>query len=387
MKKRLLVLYASYGTGHKSISNYINDYFTNSLEYEVLELDLLQYSTPILGPFTDKFYNSVMYKFPWVWNAIYYSTDNMIGGKVSVEFQAKVVSNKKIKKVILDFNPDLIVSTHHTATIYVSKLKKRGELTCPLCTIVTDYKAHRIWLDSYENKNSYKNNDALIVNSVEEKRTLTKKGINPHNIYTFGIPVSSKYTMSLYNKNDLMKKFKLTGERPIILFYGGGGNGSTTTLPYLLTLIETKIDADVFFVCGRNQDLKARAEGMVKRHGCKNIHVLGFITNGPEYLVVSDFVITKPGGLTVTECLCFKKPMVLIRNAGGQEKDNIKFLTKRGYAVNADRYYKFSKTLKKFCENPYYIDKMCKNLEELNKEDAMKKLYKLIEKMIKENKK
>ena len=117
MKKRLLVLYASYGTGHKSISNYINDYFTKSGEYEVLELDLLHYATPLLGPFTDRFYNNVMYKFPWIWNAIYYSTDNMIGGKVSVEFQSKVVSNKKIKKVIDDFNPDLIVSTHHTATI------------------------------------------------------------------------------------------------------------------------------------------------------------------------------------------------------------------------------------------------------------------------------
>lgn len=373
MKKKMLVMYATYGTGHKSIAKYIEDYFTETGEYEVMEIDILQYATPFLGTFTNKFYNNVMFKFPWFWNIIYCMTDNVVAGKMSAEIQSKVVSNKKIKKIILDFDPDVVIATHFTAATYISKLKKRGELDCRLISIVTDYKAHRIWLDSY------KSEDALIVNSPEEKRTLVKRGISSKIIHTFGIPVSSKYTKSLYDKGELLKKFKLTGERPIILFYGGGGNGSSTTLPYLLTLIESHVDADVFFVCGRNQDLKRRAEGMARRHEAKNIHVLGFITNGPEYLIISDFVITKPGGLTVTECLCFHKPMVLIRNSGGQEKDNIKFLTKRGYAINAVHFFKFSRTIKKLCNNPSYLEKLQKNLEKLDKEGCMKKLYNLVE--------
>lgn len=374
MKKRLLVMYATYGTGHKSIAKYIEDYFTDSNEYEVMEIDILQYATFFLGTFTNKFYNNVMYKFPWLWNAIYYMTDNRVAGKMSAKIQSKVVSNKKIKKIILDFNPDIVIATHFTAATYISELKKKGEIDCHLLSVVTDYKAHRIWLDSY------KSEDALVVNSVEEKRTLVKKGISSKIVHTFGIPVSSKYTKSLYNKIDLLKKFKLTGERPIILFYGGGGNGSSTTLPYLLTLIESKIEADVFFVCGKNQDLKRRAEGMVRRHGVEDrIRILGFITNGPEYLIISDFVITKPGGLTVTECLAFHKPMVLIRNSGGQEKDNIHYLTKRGYAINAVGFFKFARTLKKLCLNTSHLDKMYKNLEELDKESSMKKLYNLVE--------
>lgn len=372
MKKKLLVMYATYGTGHKSIAKYIDDYFTDSGEYEVMEIDILQYATPFLGTFTNKFYNRVMYSFPWVWNAIYYMTDNAVAGKMSAELQSKVVSNKKIKKIILDFDPDVVIATHFTAATYISKLKNKGELDCRLISVVTDYRAHRIWLDSY------KSEDALIVNSTEEKRALTKRGISGKIIHTFGIPVSSKYTQNLYDKNELMKKFKLSGERPIILFYGGGGNGSSTTLPYLLTLIENKVDADIFFVCGRNQDLKRRAEGMARRHDASNVHVLGFITNGPEYLIISDFVITKPGGLTVTECLCFHKPMVLIRNSGGQEKDNIKFLTQRGYAINAVRFFKFSRTVKKLCDNPTHLDKMVKSLQELDKESSMKKLYNLV---------
>ncbi len=372
MKKKLLVMYATYGTGHKSIAKYIDDFFTETGEYEVMEIDILQYANPFLGAFTNKFYNNVMYKCPALWSLIYYMTDVPIAGKMSAKLQSRVVSSKKIKKVILDFNPDMVIATHFTAATYISKLKKSGYLNCHLVSIVTDYKAHRIWLDSY------KSEDALIVNSVEEKKTLVKRGIDANIIHTFGIPVSSKYTMSLYNKYELLKKFKLSGDRPIILFYGGGGNGSTTTLPYLLTLIEKKIDADVFFVCGKNQELKKKAESMAKRHNANNIHTLGFITNGPEYMVVADFVITKPGGLTVTECLTFKKPMVLIRNAGGQERDNYKFLEKRGYAINAVSFFKFARVVKKLCNNPYYLDKMAYNLEELNKEETMRKLYNLV---------
>jgi len=378
MKKKLLIMYATYGTGHKSIAKYIDDYFTESGNYEVMELDILQYATPFLGTFTNKFYEMAMFKFPLIWDFIYRITDNQIAGKVSANLQSKVVSSKKIKKVILDFKPDIVIATHFTAATYISKLKKAGELDCNLVSIVTDYKAHNIWLDSY------KSEDALIVNSVEEKRKLVTKGISPKIIHTFGIPVSSKYTMSLYNKSELLQKFKLTGERPIILFYGGGGNGSTTTLPYLFNVITSKIDADVFFVCGNNQELKKRAEGMIRRHGISNIHVLGYINNGPEYLTVSDFVITKPGGLTVTECLTFKKPMVLIRNAGGQEIDNYRFLTKRGFAINAVWQFKFKHTIKKLCESPHILEKMNKKLDNLNKEESIKKLYNLVGEIISE---
>ena len=378
MKKRLLIMYATYGTGHKSIANYIKDYFSSTSEFEILELDILQYSTKFLGAFTSKFYNKAMYYFPALWDIIYHSTDNHLVGSVSAKLQSKVVSSKKIKKIILDFNPDIVIATHFTAATYISKLKRSKELDTHLISIVTDYKAHQIWLDSY------KSEDALIVNSNEEKRSLVKKGIDPKIIKTFGIPVSTKYTMSLYNKNKILKKFKFSGKKPIILFYGGGGNGSIVTLPYLLAIIESKIDADVIFVCGKSQTLKKKAEEMVERHKCKNIKVLGFISNGPEYMSIADFVITKPGGITITECLCFEKPMLLIKGAGGQEKDNYRFLTKRGYAINASWLFKFRIVVKKLCTKPEILKNMRKNLKGLEKDTAMIKLYELVEEILNE---
>jgi len=48
MKKRIFIPYATYGSGHKAIANYIEKYFKSKNEdVEILKLDLLQFSTPI----------------------------------------------------------------------------------------------------------------------------------------------------------------------------------------------------------------------------------------------------------------------------------------------------------------------------------------------------
>ena len=377
MKKKILIMYATYGNGHKSIANYINDYFSSTGEYETMVIDILDYTNKRFGDFTSKFYDFTMKYTPFLWEVLYRAADNKPVGKVGAKALSQVVSNKKIKKTILDFNPDMVIATHFTAATYISKLVKNGELSTSLISVVTDYKAHQIWLDSV------KTEDALIVNSTEEKRKLIRKGVNPSIIKTFGIPISTNYTMSLYDKASLLKKLKFTGIRPIIVFYAGH---SSYSLTYLLAMIESKIDADIVFICGRDEKIKKQADSLVKRTGATNVRVTGFVNNGAEYVFVADFVITKPGGITVTECMCFKKPMVLIRGNGGQETDNYRFLVKKGYAIHASWMIKFTHVIKKLTSDTRIIDNMEKNFDKLNKEDAMKKLYKLVGEIIEEKK-
>ena len=55
MKKRILLTYAMYGNGHRAIAEYIEKYFkTQDPELETLSIDLLKYSTPILGSLSQK---------------------------------------------------------------------------------------------------------------------------------------------------------------------------------------------------------------------------------------------------------------------------------------------------------------------------------------------
>jgi processive 1,2-diacylglycerol beta-glucosyltransferase len=49
----------------------------------------------------------------------------------------------------------------------------------------------------------------------------------------------------------------------------------------------------------------------------------------------ADLVITKPGGLTVSECLARHKPMLLVSPIPGQEERNADYLLEAGAALKA----------------------------------------------------
>lgn len=376
-KKKILIMYAKYGTGHKAIANYVKDYFTKNGNYEIKLIDILDYNTKIVGNVASKVFNNLLIKVPSLWNVIYYSTDNKIGGKVGAGFQSRTLNKEKLYKSILSYEPDLVITTHFTATNFVCRLKKEGKTKAPLVCIVTDHKAHQMWIES----NKYIDN--MIVSATEIKKVLIKKGIPSNKIKSYGIPISDKYIKELYDKSSLLTKYKVVGDRPIILFYAsGGGDGSSSSISYLLCMIELKLNADIFFVCGKNQKLRERASGMVRRHNAKNIRVLGFIETGPEYLAISDFVITRPGGITTTEALCFNKPMVLIKGVGGQEKDNNRFLEKKGYAVNARWLFVFRYVIKNLCNNPKALKAFQSKVNKANQNHAMEKLFNLVQNIL-----
>ena len=72
MKKRILLTYAMYGNGHRAIAEYIESYFkSQDPELEILAIDLLKYSTPVLGRLSQKVTDFFLLKFPFGWSIIY----------------------------------------------------------------------------------------------------------------------------------------------------------------------------------------------------------------------------------------------------------------------------------------------------------------------------
>ena len=52
-KKKVLITYATYGSGHKTVANYIYEYFVKHNEYEVKIIDLMDYEN-IIGHISKK---------------------------------------------------------------------------------------------------------------------------------------------------------------------------------------------------------------------------------------------------------------------------------------------------------------------------------------------
>lgn len=371
MKKRILIPYATYGNGHRAIAQYIEQYFKNKdPELEILTVDLLKYSLPVIGKITQNFADFFMLKFPIGWSFLYNIFDMKISAAIVDKVGMQLFKNKYMEKVITDFNPDMTISTHFFGSSLIEYYNDLGITKSKLITVVTDYEAHTLWLKGQ------KKEQAIIVGDKDEVSYLVKKGVKKDKIKAIGIPINP-ITATDFNKENSLKKYGFKGDRPICLFFGGGGNGGTLSLPYIKNIIKSNLNIDFIYVAGKNKRSKAKVDKWISEYDVDNIKTLGYVNNVPELLQLCDFVVSKPGGAQSTESLYFKKPILMINCSGGQEVGNFKYFEKNGYGKRFRTQLGFTSYMKKISNNPNVINEMKKNMDKNNNDKAMEKLYKI----------
>ncbi len=372
MIKKILVPYATYGNGHKVVAYYIKEKFaTKNPDIEIETLDILDYATPFMRKVSKGIFEKTMFaKHPFAWEWIYRFYNHKFRSLGIRNLCYHLFDNDKLRKKVQEFNPDIIISTHFFASILASRYIRYGLIDSKLYTIITDYEVHEVWTKA---KNV---EEAIIVSNKEMRHDLIEKGVPKNKIKVFGIPLSDAFCEDLDIKA-CKKKLKLDNGKKTILFFGGGNN-SSVSLPFLEKLITGDYDFNIVFISGKNTELKKKVSELVKRHASSNVQVLGFVDGVKEYMAASDLVITKPGGLTVTECLFLQKPMLLINKSAGQEKANYKFLVKNKYALKASNPKEFGIYLDKISNNPHILEVMSENMGKEKKKKSIDELYNLV---------
>lgn len=371
--KKILILYATYGSGHKTIAEYIKRYFEESGQYECLAIDLINYSIPVIGTLSKKTSEFLMTRLPSIWSLIYFSFNNKISAYISGNVSSGIFRNKKLQKIISEFNPDVTIATHFYGTDLISKYNKDKITNSKIVTIITDYHAHNFWITHL------KEIDAIIVSNWEEKFYLLRKGFKYNQVYTSGIPILPNFGDNL-DKEKIKRKLKINNDKKTVLFFVGGGNGAMFNLIYFKEILKNEYDCNVLFVSGKNKMAYRKAHEYVKRYDSKNVKVFGFVTNVNELYTISDFVVTKPGGAQVTECLFFNKPMLLVKSNGGQEVANRNYLCRKGYAKKAWSKRKFNKCFELMLDDKK-LNKMIKSIDEIDYKLSMKKLFDIVKKL------
>jgi processive 1,2-diacylglycerol beta-glucosyltransferase len=118
----------------------------------------------------------------------------------------------------------------------------------------------------------------------------------------------------------------------LLLMTGGAGiAGGAALIERLLALPQ---DFQIIALAGRNEKLLASYRAIAKNHPTR-LFPLGFTTTIERLMACADVAVTKPGGLTVSECLAVGLPMVLIAPIPGQEERNADYLMEQGVALKA----------------------------------------------------
>lgn len=375
MQKKILITYASYGSGHRSAARYIENYFVSqNNDFDIKLLDLSDYNTK-LGKIGETMFNfNFNHNLGFWFTLIYKLFDHKISTMPYRKITEELYNQRNLKNEIKEFNPDITISTHFFGSILIAKYNKEGITNSKIITVLTDYQSHELWT------RNFKNEDALIVSNEIIKNDLVERGFDKNKIYPFGIPLSEKFKENL-NKEQTYKKYKLDKSKKIISFLNSSA-GSMLSYDYLKIFLKKRYDVQTIMFCGKNEKVKEKCENLVKENNYKDVLILPFTTDVNNLLNVSSVVVSKPGGLSTTECLELKKPMILIPGNGGPENYNAKFLTFRGYAIRCNNQIKFSKSIKKVMTNPNILYNIEKNLSKYGSNTSVIKLYKLTNKLL-----
>lgn len=86
-------------------------------------------------------------------------------------------------------------------------------------------------------------------------------------------------------------------------------------------------DVQVIAISGKNKKMFDSFNSTIRKyHREHDMKVMEFTDKVPELMHISDIVISKPGGLTTSECLVCGLPMIVINPIPGQEEQNAEFL-------------------------------------------------------------
>jgi processive 1,2-diacylglycerol beta-glucosyltransferase len=352
---RILVSYVSAGTGHQRAAESIYNYFReNCKDVDVEIRDALQGAPALYKNFYIYGYEFLIKHVLWFWKFCFWFSSRRFFKKINkiLIFISKLVISNNFSRFLSGYDPDFFISTHFLPLEVSAYLKRRKKINSKIVAIVTDFGIHPFWINE--------GTDLYVVASAFTKELLVCEGVNKDSIKEFGIPVESKF-FNKFDKDALSAKLGIKRSKFTALIISGSfGIGPIEKIIRLLHR-----DTQILVVCANNRKLYAR---LIKRR-YENVKVYSFIDNVQELMSVSDIVITKPGGLSISELLVMEIPPVFISPIPGQESENIRILKKYGVGLSPNSLNELRDIVLDYKEHP---DKL---LSEREKIKAIKKPF------------
>lgn len=363
--KKILILTASTGEGHNQAANSIAENF-KARGYEVIKNDFLKSNSKFLDTILVGGYEVLASIFPKLYGISYKLTDSKLNNKLlSLLF---LFTNKKVLKLINTIKPDVILLTHPYAVNIIGTLKREG-LNTPAISIVTDFKAHGTYIDS--NINIY------ITGSENTKESLIEKGIASNKIYAYGIPVKEEFL-------NIVPGLLSTKDQDYFNILLMSGSMGLKNISYVVKeLLNNSHKLRITVVCGNNKELKdTLSKEYTNRIKDKKLHILGFSKDIASLMDYSDLIITKPGGLTITEAINKTLPIIIPFCIPGQEMQNTEFLTSNGYALYVDNLLELNLNVDNLIDNPASLEKMRNTLAKLASTYSKEKIVDIADNLI-----
>lgn len=355
MNLNILITTAPFGNGHKMVATALKNAFINKGYNNVYVVDLFTEAHPKITETIKRAYIK-SYDFGDAYSKLYYGSEKLTDKRV-IELY-RIFGLKKLEAISKEFNPDLIINTFPILSSL--KIKNVNNKNVPVFNIVTDFYVHKLWI-SEEIDKFY-----IATNELQEE--LKKMNIPIEKTVVSGIPIRDAFE-EIDNLSKLYTKFNFRSGKKIVLINSGAFGVFKDIKKVCIELCKNKM-IQVAVVCGNNKLQKAKLDEL----RLKNLKVFGFIENIDELYKISSCMITKSGGITLSEALAVQIPLVIIKPVPGQEKENALYFEKKGAAIIADNAYQIVNSTIELINDPTMLNAMRKNMKKMYNKSSSEKI-------------
>lgn len=265
----------------------------------------------------------------------------------------------KLQELLRTRKPDVVICTFPLAAAAMSMLKAQGLSSVPLVTVITDYADHALWVKPHT--------DLYLVGSEHVARALHRRGIPSSHISVTGIPIRASF-FETGDAATYRRQLGLDPLKPVILVMGGGCGLMGKGMRALLRSDALRQRAQLVFLCGSNEAAKQSLEKELARKPSPSIRIEGFVEDIHRWMGAADMLLTKPGGLTTSEAVAMKLPMLLYKPIPGQEEENAAVLVGAGVAIRASEERELLDQLLELVDSPELLAAMRQQAERFRRE-------------------
>jgi processive 1,2-diacylglycerol beta-glucosyltransferase len=360
---RILLLQASVGTGHKRAADAIHEAFTIKQELDVRVEDTLDHGAAFFRQAYSRSYLDLSERAPLFWRLFYESTDVADPELIEVTNRLRSLVERfgvtHLEDFIQEYNPTAIICTHFLPIELLLSLKHQGRLPQPIYCVITDFFAHTFWV--------MPGIDGYFVGNELTRELLIARGVAPSIIHVSGIPVDPKIAEPK-DPNEVRNLHNLPTDQPVVSIFGGG------ILPERMRqivsgLIKLNLRCTFVVVAGRNEELH-EALSDLEGEGETTLIKLDYIDYVNDLLAASDLVITKSGGLIVSETLARGTPMLVIEPIPGQEEWNADYVVSAGAGVQLRMIEAIPDTVRQLLQHEDWLNVLQKGAERIGRPRA-----------------
>ncbi len=344
---RILVFSAAFGNGHfRAAEAVIEGIRLKEPSAEIIHLDFGDFLSKRLNTVAKSLYMEMIKHTPRLWGRFYARTAKPKPKSIMQRFLNQL-GRSDLLNYIQALDPDLIVCTYPTVSSVLAQLRLERILQVPVITVITDYTAHSLW--------AHPGVDRYMVACEEVKASLVSWGIETECVRVTGIPISPKFEQKLDLKQ-IISKLGLNAILPTFLVMGGVYEENIVK-KICMQLADSLVPVQAIIVCGKNEklyqfleDISIQARNLILR--------FGYVHNIEELMEVSDLIITKAGGLTVSEALTKHLPLLIFKPIPGQEVENAQFVQRIGAGQIAGTEEELEELLSGYLTSPEAFKRM-----------------------------